>query len=79
MALSDSALCDLVASLQAGDGVDLVRELARWALQELIEAEATTAIGAGRSCCSSASLAASKRASRVARKAYSGSLARRTM
>ena len=48
MALSDSALSDLVASLQAGDGVDLVRELARWALQELIEVEATAAVGAGR-------------------------------
>ena len=38
MALSESALSDLLAALQAGDGVDLVRELARWALQELIEA-----------------------------------------
>jgi putative transposase len=48
MALSESALSDLLASLQVGDGVDLVRELARWALQELIEAEAAAAIGAGR-------------------------------
>ena len=48
MALSESALSDLLASLQVGDGVDLVRELARWALQELIEVEATAAIGAGR-------------------------------
>ena len=48
MALSESALSDLLASLQAGEGIDLVRELARWALQELIEAEATAAIGAGR-------------------------------
>ena len=48
MALSESALSELLASLQAGDGVDLVRELARWALQELIEAEAAAAIGAGR-------------------------------
>jgi putative transposase len=48
MALSESALSDLLASLQAGDGVDLVRELARWALQELIEAEAAAAIGAAR-------------------------------
>ncbi len=48
MALSESALSDLLASLQAGDGVDLVRELARWALQELIEVEASSAIGAGR-------------------------------
>src|SRR5829696_8836995 len=48
MALSESALSDLLASLQAADGVDLVRELARWALQELIEVEASAAIGAGR-------------------------------
>ena len=48
MALSESALSDLLASLQAADGVDLVRELARWALQELIEVEAAAAIGAGR-------------------------------
>ena len=48
MALSESALSDLLASLQVGDGVDLVRELARWALQELIEAEAAAVIGAGR-------------------------------
>ena len=48
MALSESALSDLLASLQVADGVDLVRELARWALQELIEAEAAAAIGAGR-------------------------------
>ena len=48
MALSESALSDLLASLQAADGVDLVRELARWALQELIEVEATAAVGAGR-------------------------------
>ena len=48
MALDESALSDLLASLQAGDGVDLVRELARCALQELIEVEASSVIGAGR-------------------------------
>ena len=48
MTLQDSALSELLAALQVGDGVDLVRELARWALQELIELEATAAIGAGR-------------------------------
>ncbi len=48
MTQHDSALPELLAALQAGDGVDLVRELARWALQELIELEATAAIGAGR-------------------------------
>ena len=48
MTHQDSALSELLAALQVGDGVDLVRELARWALQELIELEATAAIGAGR-------------------------------
>lgn len=48
MALSESALSDLLTALQAGEGVDLVRELARWALQELIEVEAAMKIGAAR-------------------------------
>jgi putative transposase len=48
MALSESAVSDLLTALQTGEGVDLVRELARWALQELIEAEASQKIGAGR-------------------------------
>src|SRR3954463_3454590 len=48
MALFESALSELLAALNAGDGVDLVRELARWALQELIEAEASAGGGAGR-------------------------------
>jgi putative transposase len=48
MALSDSALSELLDALNAGDGTDLVRELARWALQQLIEAEAAEKIGAGR-------------------------------
>ena len=48
MTHQDSALSELLAALQVGDGVGLVRELARWALQELIELEATAAIGAGR-------------------------------
>jgi len=48
MTQPDSALSELLAALQVGDGVDLVRELARWALQELIELEATAAVGAGR-------------------------------
>jgi putative transposase len=49
MALSESARSTLVESLAAADGgVDLIRELARWALQELIEAEAADVIGAGR-------------------------------
>ncbi len=45
MALDESALNELFDALAVGDGIDLVRELARWALQELIEAEA---IGADR-------------------------------
>lgn len=48
MALSESALSDLHAALTVGDGVDLVREISRYVLQELIEAEATAAIGAAR-------------------------------
>ena len=48
MALNESALSELLDALHAGDGVDLVRELAQWALQELIEAQATQQIGAGR-------------------------------
>jgi putative transposase len=48
MALSDSALSELLDALRVGDGTDLVRELAQWALQQLIEAEAAEKIGAGR-------------------------------
>jgi putative transposase len=48
MALDESALSELLVALRAGDGVDLVRELAQWALQELIEVEAAERIGAGR-------------------------------
>ena len=33
MALSDSALSELLDALRVGDGTDLVRELAQWALQ----------------------------------------------
>lgn len=48
MALPESAVTELLDALSVGDGTDLVRELARWALQELIEAEAAEAIGAER-------------------------------
>ena len=48
MTLPQSAVSDLLDALRAGDGVDLVRESVRMVLQELIEAEATEAIGAGR-------------------------------
>jgi len=49
MALSESALSELLVVLTDRDrGVDLVRELAQWLAQELIEVQATQAIGAGR-------------------------------
>lgn len=42
MALDESALFELVVALRTRDGgVDLVRELAQWLANELIEAEAT--------------------------------------
>src|SRR5437879_5091406 len=46
MALSQSELLDLLASLRASDNVDMVRVVLERILQELIEAEATAAIGA---------------------------------
>jgi putative transposase len=46
MALPQSALSELLEAFRAGDGVDLVRESVRMALQELIEAEASERIGA---------------------------------
>ena len=46
MALSESAVSDLLDALRVGEGTDLVRELAQWALQQLIDAEATEKIGA---------------------------------
>ena len=46
MALSDSVVSELLEAFRAGDGVDLIRESVRAALQELIEAEATERIGA---------------------------------
>ena len=48
MALSQSALSELLEAFRAGEGVDLIRDAVRVALQELIEAEATEVIGAGR-------------------------------
>ena len=39
MALSDSAVSELLDAFRAGDGVDLVRESVRLVLQELIEVE----------------------------------------
>lgn len=46
MALDESAVSALLDALRVGEGTDLVRELAQWALQQLIEAEATEKIGA---------------------------------
>ena len=48
MALSQSAVSELLEAFRAGDGVDLVRESVRMVMQELIEAETTQHIGAGR-------------------------------
>ena len=47
MALDKSALSDLADALRSVDGMDLVREAVRIVFQELIEAEAAEAIGAG--------------------------------
>ena len=46
MALDEFAVSELLAALRVGEGTDLVRELAEWALQQLIEVEASTVIGA---------------------------------
>ena len=46
MALTQSALSELLEAFRAGDGVDLIRDAVRVALQELIEIEATERIGA---------------------------------
>jgi transposase-like protein len=46
MALSQSALSELLEAFRAGDGVDLVRESVQLVLQELIEVEASERIGA---------------------------------
>jgi putative transposase len=48
MALSDSALSELLDALRVGNGTDLVRELAQVMLQQLIETEASAVIGAAR-------------------------------
>lgn len=46
MALPQSALSEILEAFRAGDGVDLIRDAVRVALQELIEFEATEHIGA---------------------------------
>lgn len=48
MALPQSAVSDLLDVLRTGEAVDLIRESVRVVMQELIEAEATQVIGAGR-------------------------------
>ena len=48
MALSQSALSELLDAFRAGKGVDMIRESVRMVMQELIETEATEQIGAGR-------------------------------
>ena len=48
MALSQSAVSELLEAFRAGQGVDLIRESVRMVLQELIEAEAAEVIGAAR-------------------------------
>jgi len=48
MALSQSALSELLEAIRAGDGTDVLREAMTLVLQELIELEAAQAIGAAR-------------------------------
>ena len=48
MTLSDDATARLWETFRAGGGAELVRDAVRLVRQELIEAEATEAIGAGR-------------------------------
>jgi putative transposase len=48
MALSESAVSELLEAFRSGQGVDLIRESVRMVLQELIEAEAAEVIGAAR-------------------------------
>jgi transposase-like protein len=48
VAFTDSDLSDLLAAVQAGEMTEKVRTSVAWVLQQLIEAELTAAIGAGR-------------------------------
>jgi len=47
MALSQSAVAELLDAFRAGDGVNLIRESVQLVLQELVDLEATHEIGAG--------------------------------
>jgi putative transposase len=48
MALSESVVSELLDAFRAGDGVNLIRDAVQLVLQEMIEVEATQAIGAAR-------------------------------
>jgi hypothetical protein len=48
MALSQSALSELLDAIRAGEGTDVLRDAMALVFQELIELEATQAIGAAR-------------------------------
>ena len=48
MALSQSALSELLEAFRTGDGVDMIRESVRTVLQELVEFEAAGVVGAER-------------------------------
>ena len=48
MALSQSAVSELLDAVRIGDDVDSIRESVRMVMQELIEAEATEKIGAAK-------------------------------
>ena len=48
MTLTESDLSELLAALKAGEFTDRIRTSVEWILQQLIEAEATEFIGAGR-------------------------------
>ena len=48
MTLSDTATARLLETFRVGGGAELIRDAVRLVLQELIEAEATEAIGAAR-------------------------------
>jgi len=48
MALSQSAVSELLEAFRTGEGIDLIRESVRMVMQELVEAEATERIGAAR-------------------------------
>ena len=47
MTLTNNDLSELLVALNEGEITDRVRSSLQWILQELIEAEATTVIGAG--------------------------------